>query len=158
MENWIHAAGSWTYLSCYLLSIVSAVVPWFNAEVLLLAFSTVVPFPFGLAGLVVAGSAGQMTGKVALYWAGRGTGRLQSKRVARVLERWRERLEHHPSGPMALIFTSAVLGFPPFYAVTLFAGAIKFRLGPFLVVGTIGRLVRFGMLLFGPHVAYRLFR
>ncbi len=158
MENWIHTAHGWTYLSCYLLSIISAVVPWFNAEVLLLAFSTAVPFPFGLAGLVVAGSAGQMTGKIGLYWAGRGTMRIQSERVAMVLGRWRDRLQQHPSGPLALIFTSAILGFPPFYAVTLFAGAIRFRLDHFLVVGTVGRLARFGVLLFGPHVAYRLFR
>ncbi|RPJ81661.1 MAG: hypothetical protein EHM13_10080 [Acidobacteria bacterium] len=158
MENWSHATGGWTYLSCYLLSIVSALVPWFNAEVLLLAFSTAVPFPFGLAGLVLAGSAGQMTGKIGLYWAGRGTNRLQSERVARALDRWRDRLEHHPSGPLALIFTSAILGFPPFYAVTLFAGAIKFRLDIFLVIGTIGRVARFAILLFGPHIAYRLFR
>lgn len=158
MENWLPIAGSWTYLSCYIISVVSALLPWVNAEVLLLSFSTLVSFPHGLAALVLVGSGGQMTGKIVLYWAGRGTRRLQSSRVSAVLDRWRGRLEKHPSGPAVLIFTSASLGLPPFYAATLFAGAIQYRFGLFLLIGTLGRLVRFGVLLFAPHLVYQWFR
>src|SRR5690606_17698801 len=95
MENWLPIAGSWTYLSCYIISVVSARPPWVDAAALLLSCSTLASFPHGLAALVLVGSGGQMAGKIVLYWAGRGTRRLQSGRVSAVLDRWRGGIEKH---------------------------------------------------------------
>jgi membrane protein YqaA with SNARE-associated domain len=46
--------------------------------------------------------------------------------------------------PPALVFTSALTGLPPFYAVSVAAGMLGFRPGPFLAAGLAGRLLRFG--------------
>jgi len=111
----------------------------------------------GLIGVVLVGSTGQMVGKIPLYWAGRGTVRFQAGRVAQTLDRWRDRLEKRPSGPLSLVFIASSLGIPPFYVVSVVAGALGVRFGSFLFVGLLGRLVRFGLLVFTPHIVYRLF-
>lgn len=47
-------------------------------------------------------------------------------------------------GAPPLVFTSALTGLPPFYVVSVAAGTLGFRPGPFLLAGFAGRLLRFG--------------
>jgi len=149
--------GMGLHLSCYLLSIVSALVPWVNAEILLLSLSVFTSSPFHLAGLVILASAGQMTGKCVLYWAGRGAIPLKGNRVGKALNSWKERFERSPSKSMGLVFISAVFGIPPFYVITILSGAFRLRFGRFLAVGACGRLLHFGMLIMIPQLGSRLF-
>jgi len=144
-------------VSCFALSIVSALVPWVNGEVLLLSLAALVRSPFHLAALVLLASAGQMVGKCALYWAGRGVIPLQSGRVGRTVTSWRERFERSSSRPMGLVFISSALGIPPFYVITILAGAVRLRFGRFIAVGACGRVLRFGALILVPQLAIRLF-
>ena len=144
------------YLSCFVLSIVSALVPWVNGEVLLLSLAALVRSPFPLLVLVLLASAGQMAGKCVLYWAGRGVIPLRSGRIGITLASWRERFERSSSRPMGLIFVSSALGIPPFYVVTILAGAFRVRFGRFIAVGSCGRLLRFGVLVLVPQVAVRI--
>jgi membrane protein YqaA with SNARE-associated domain len=44
------------------------------------------------------------------------------------------------------VFTSAAVGLPPFYGVSLAAGALGMRTRSFVLSGAAGRLVRFGVL------------
>ncbi len=150
-------SGIGIHLSCFSLSIVSALVPWVNGEVLLLSFAALVTSPVHLAALVVMASAGQMVGKVVLYWAGRGVIPLRGGRISRTINSWKERFEKSSSRQMGLVFVSSALGIPPFYVITVLAGAFRIRFGRFIAVGTCGRLVRFGALVFVPHLGIRLF-
>ena len=48
---------------------------------------------------------------------------------------------------------SATAGIPPYYVMTLAAGAIRMDLTFFLVVGFIGRLLRFAFIVVLPQIA-----
>lgn len=145
------------YFSCFVLSIVSAIVPWVNCELLLLSLSALAGSTHQLVCLVLLTITGQMAGKCALYWAGRGTIRFPNTRVSHTIALWRGRLMRSSSRPLALVFISSAFGIPPFYVTTVLAGAARLKFGRFLGVGMCGRLVRFGLLVFIPQVAIRLY-
>jgi membrane protein YqaA with SNARE-associated domain len=143
----------WLVLSYYGLAVASAVFPWINAEVLVLSLPAVAPSRPALILLVLIATAGQMTGKCFLYWAGRkGKGALPG-RAGKALMRWTERLEARPSRAVALVLVSSVVGLPPFYVMTLLAGALRMNFLVYLMAGTTGRLVRFGVLVMLPQLA-----
>ena len=150
-------SGVGVHLSCFALSIVSALVPWVNGEVLLLSLSALVTSPLHLAALVILASAGQMLGKCVLYWAGRGVIPLKGGRVSRIIDSWRGLFERASTRQMGLVFVSSALGIPPFYVITILAGAFRIRFGRFIAVGTCGRLVRFSTLILVPNLGIRIF-
>lgn len=157
MESWCQIGATGLHLSCFALSVVSALVPWVNGEVLLLALTALARSPLEVAALVLLASAGQMAGKCALYWAGRGVVPLRSARARRTLASWKERFERSPSRLLGLVFVSSALGIPPFYVVTILAGAFRVRFGRFMAVGACGRVLRFGLLVLIPQIVLRLF-
>jgi membrane protein YqaA with SNARE-associated domain len=140
------------YLWCFAASVASALLPWLNCEVLLLGLAALAHSPLELGAIVIITSAGQMAGKCALYWAGRGSLRFQRGRVSRTVGAWKERFERSPSRPAVLVFVSSAVGIPPFYVITILAGALRVQFTRFMVLGTCGRLVRFGALAFVPHL------
>lgn len=134
--------------------VLSAVVPWVNAEVLLLSMTPFVRSWSDAAVLVVVATAGQITGKVGIYWVGRVAGdaaRLRPGRGA-ACERWRARMTRRPGSAVSLLFFSATVGVPPFYVLTVLAGVLRVRFVAFLAAGTIGRLLHFGLIA-GPAYA-----
>jgi membrane protein YqaA with SNARE-associated domain len=153
MGAWHEVGAGGLYGLCFALSIVSALVPWVNGEVLLLSFSALARSPFDLVCLVLLASAGQMAGKCALYWAGRGTLRFRLDRASRMVASWRERFNRAPSKHLCLVFISSALGIPPFYVISVLAGVFRIGFGQFVGVGLCGRLVRFGTLAFIPRLA-----
>ena len=130
--------------SCFALTAVSAVVPWVNAELVLLSFTATASSPTAMAVLVVVATVGQMTGKLALYTAGRHGSRAPSQRIARLLDVWRPRCMANPSRADRLVLVSSTIGFPPFILTSLLAGALGMGLARFLLAGSIGRLLHFG--------------
>jgi membrane protein YqaA with SNARE-associated domain len=155
--NALQVSTAGLFVSCFALSVVSALVPWINCELLLLSLAALAGSPFELVCLVLLASMGQMAGKCALYWAGRGTIRFQNSRVSRTTAAWRERFERSLSRPFAFVFLSSAFGIPPFYVTTILAGAVRLQFGRFVGVGMCGRLVRFGLLVFIPQLTIRLF-
>lgn len=145
----------WACAGCFALTVVSAIVPWVNAEVIVLSLPALAPSRAGLALLVLVATAGQMTGKLAVYWAGRGGSAAPSARVARALDRWRPRLAGSPRRAAAFVVLSSASGIPPFYVTTLLAGALRMELAPFMAAGTCGRLIRFGALVLVPDLVMR---
>ena len=129
--------------ACFGLTVVSAVVPWVHAEIILLSFTTTASSPAAIAAFVIVATAGQMTGKTFLYAAGRQGSRVNSPRIARLLERWRPRWMANPGKADQLVLVSSAVGFPPFIMTALVAGALEMQLARFVVVGTIGRLLHF---------------
>ena len=135
-----------TCAACFALTVMSAVAPWINAEIVLLSFTTAAASPAMTAALVLVATAGQMTGKMALYAAGYRGSRAPSERMARILGTWRPRCEANPWRADWLVLVSSTIGIPPFIATSLLAGALRMKIARFVVAGSIGRLVRFGAL------------
>ena len=143
--------------SCFALTALSAVVPWVNAEIVLLSFTATASSPAAMTLLVVIATAGQMTGKLALYAAGRQGSRAPSPRVARLLDVWRPRCLANPSRADRLILVSSTIGFPPFIMTSLLAGALGMDVARFVIAGTVGRLLHFGgLVLLGNLVMHAL--
>jgi membrane protein YqaA with SNARE-associated domain len=143
----------WMILSYFGLAVTSAVCPWVNAEVIVLSIPAVAPSKAALVLLVLTATAGQMTGKCLLYWAGRKGNRVLPGRAGKALTTWRDRLEARPAKAVALVLISSVVGLPPFYLMTLLAGALRMNFLVYLTAGTTGRLVRFGVLVMLPQLA-----
>lgn len=154
--NQLNAA--WPYLWCFALSIVSALVPWVNGEVILLSLAVLARSPGAKALLVLSASAGQMAGKCILYWVGKDVIPLKSGRVRATIATWKGRFEQSPSKMLSLVFVSSAVGIPPFYVITVLAGVFRVRFGPFFTIGACGRLVRFGVLAFVPWIMLQWFR
>ncbi len=143
------------YLGTLLFCFGSGLIPIFNAELFLVAVSTwavssVAPLPL----IVALAAAGQMSAKIILYYSARGvlekaTGRRQARieRARLKLARWRQR-------PIWYLLISSTFGLPPFFIISLLAGALKIRLRTFLVIGTLGRVLRFGVIVALPWLSF----
>jgi membrane protein YqaA with SNARE-associated domain len=145
----------WLAGGCYLLALVSALVPWVNAEVLMLAALPFARSPLHLALLVALMTLGQMTGKSAMYWCSRRAALRPTLRMRNTMTRWTARLDRHPRWALGVVLVSSAVGIPPFYIVSIVAGALNIAFGRFLVVGTLGRLVHFAALALVPQLIGR---
>jgi membrane protein YqaA with SNARE-associated domain len=140
-----------TLLASFALAVVSAIVPWVNGELILLAFTAPATAATDLAAVVVAVTAGQVTGKSALYWLARRAQRLPPRRVDAAIDRWREQAARRPLAGLATMFASATFGVPPLYITTLAAGSLMVEFGSFLAIIVVGRLLHFGAIALTPR-------
>jgi membrane protein YqaA with SNARE-associated domain len=151
--NLISIDPAWIGVWCFALMVASAVLPWVNAELIVLSLPAFAKSPAGLFGLVVLATAGHMLGKCAVYWTGRGGGRVGgrvlSPRVESAVAKWRDRLTR-PRRAVSLVAFSSLSGLPPFYFVSLAAGALRMNFALYLAAGSAGRLLRFGVLVMIP--------
>ena len=146
----------WIAAGYYALAVVSALVPWVNAEVIMLSAVPLAGSPSRLALLVGLVTLGQMTGKATIYWIARHAVRPQAPRLQRAIDRWREPLERRPQLALGVMLLSSTVGLPPLYIITLAAGALHVAFGRFLAVGTVGRLLHFAVLAFVPQLIWRI--
>jgi uncharacterized membrane protein YdjX (TVP38/TMEM64 family) len=98
-----------------------------------------------------------MTGKAAMYWLSRKSARPRSPLAQRAVDRWRARLQQRPRSALAVIFLSALVGFPPFFVVSLAAGALGVEFRRFFAAGAVGRLVHFTVVACIPELLRRAF-
>jgi membrane protein YqaA with SNARE-associated domain len=132
----------------FVMAFVSGVVPFvINTELCLLAVAATTSAPAPV--IVVTAATGQMLAKFTLFLAGRGAIRLRCIRWDR-REAAVAAFDKHRAHSLALVGVSAVTGLPPFYGVSLVAGALRLRPVPFLVVGTLGRIARFTVVYLAP--------
>jgi membrane protein YqaA with SNARE-associated domain len=134
----------------FAIGFVSGLVPAVNTEAYLLAVAALAPSG-AVAPVVVFVTAGQMLAKALLYLAG--SGALHSRFLAAHEQRLasvRRRIERMRSGASALLFSSALIGIPPFYFVSVAAGSLRWSLARFLLVGGSGRLLRFAAIVALP--------
>jgi membrane protein YqaA with SNARE-associated domain len=139
-------------VTSFLICGLGALLPFVNTEVYLIGAAALMPHALWVP-LVVAGSVGAMAGKVLLYYAGRGVVKLPWKRAQQGIAAMQARMEAKPAAGKWLYTVSAVLGLPPFYVTTIAAGAVRMNFVFFLVVGFIGRLIRFAAVVALPGVA-----
>jgi len=145
----------WIAAGCYTLAVVSAVVPWVNAEVMMLSAVPLAGSSMQLAVLVALVTLGQMTGKTIIYWTSRNATRPRAPRLQNAIEGWREHLQRHPRSALGIVLVSSIIGLPPFYIVSIAAGALNVAFGRFFAVGAAGRLVHFAVLAFVPRLVWR---
>jgi membrane protein YqaA with SNARE-associated domain len=141
-----HVAFTWACLGCFGGTMVSAIVPWVSAEVLMLSLPALTPSPYELGVLVVIGTLGQMLGKCVLYWTARRTPVRRIGGRAAAIVRWSSRFMDRPGRATGVVLVSSCLGLPPFFAITMVAGAMKMNFSSFVAAGTMGRLVHFSLL------------
>ena len=139
----------------------SAVIPIINGELVLLG--AVATMPEAIVPLVLVAAVGQMIGKCVMYGAGAGVVTLAEKKdekkkktLTRYIERYREKFESHPRSAAALVLVSSSVGLPPFYVISLLAGAFRFGFWRFAILGLIGRTARFAVIAAVPAAAHAI--
>jgi len=140
------------WLTTFAVCVVGAVVPVVNTEIYLISVSALSPTDF-VGPLVVAATAGQMLGKVGMYLAGRGIMKLKNEKVRGRVVALRDKLGERPWLAKATLFSSATLGLPPLYVMSIACGAIGMGLASFVVIGSVGRLIHFAVVAMLPQYA-----
>jgi membrane protein YqaA with SNARE-associated domain len=138
------------WITTFAVCVAGAVIPFINTEIYLVSVSALSP-PAFVMPLVAAATAGQMVGKVAMYYAGRGVLRVRNERVKRAVTRLHDRLVDRPRLALALLFSSATVGVPPLYAMAVACGMARMGVVSFAVVGTVGRLIHFAAVALLPQ-------
>lgn len=130
--------------------VASAVLPWVNAEILMLALLPTAVAHGHVIALAALAVAGQMAGKTAIFCLARGgTSAFARGKLACQVERWRPALTT-PSRAVPLLLLSATIGFPPLFALTILAGALQMRFRLFFIASTVGRILHFGAIALLP--------
>ena len=130
----------------------SALLPLINIEVYLGGVAA------GRVGsvwpLAIVAAAGQMAGKVVYYYLGRSSldwGWVRRKtdgpKFQAQLERWRHRLGDRPYIAGLVVFIAASVGIPPLAIVSVIAGSLRVSFPVFVVLGFLGRVLRFASIL-----------
>lgn len=132
--------------------LLGAIVPFVNTEIYLVTVAALAPRGF-VAPLVVAATLGQMIGKVAMFYAGRGVGRVRSERVQRGVAKLRERLGGRPWAAKLVLFGSATVGLPPLYVMAVACGTLGMGVVSFFLIGSAGRLIHFAVVALLPRYA-----
>lgn len=146
-----------TFASTVAIGVASGIVPLVNAELYIVLLGTAAPRSL-LPALLVVATLSHMVGKSVMYLAGRSLDRLPPSAFTQRVAAARATLAHRPALGGALVFTSALTGLPPFYAVAVGSGVVRYSFASFFVLGAAGRLLRFGALVFLPELARTLAR
>src|SRR5688500_6529618 len=133
-------------------AVASAVIAVINIERYLRGAAALAPAAVAVP-LVLAATIGQMVGKVVMYFAATGAVKLPGERLQKALDGMNATLRDRPRSGGALVFASAAAGVPPFFIVTVAAGAARMNLAAFVVLGFLGRLIRFAVIVALPHLA-----
>lgn len=129
----------------------AGLIPLINTEAFLVAVSMWgVSSPAQLPLVVVLGAIGQMTAKVLLYYAGLGMFELPRGRWKAKIEKARASLDRWSKRPYLIFALSSSTGLPPFYLVSIAAGAMRIGFRAFCVIGLLGRIVRFAVIVAIP--------
>lgn len=137
-------------LATFVYCVASGVIPVVNAEIFLVGVAAVAP-PSSLWVVALVAAVGQMVAKSFMYLGGRGVFRLPMGKRKEDLEKARAKVERWRSRDL-LVFVSAGLGLPPFFAIAILAGTLRFPFVRFLLAGFAGRLVRFSLVLAVPQI------
>jgi membrane protein YqaA with SNARE-associated domain len=149
----------WETLGALLLgTAVSGIIPLVNAELLVVVAAAALP-PVGAPLVALVSMTGQMMTKTSLFGLARWAPSRLPKRARDGLQSASKTLEERGGAAGSLVFTSAMIGLPPFYGVSLAAGALGMRLSSFVGCGCAGRFLRFGVLAwagsrFGPDALH----
>jgi len=130
------------------LAFLSGVIPFvLNIELYLLAVAAFTDAP--AAAVVGLATAGQTAAKLVLYLVGKGALNVKWVRKS-AASKAAGAFAKRPGSGLSVVAASAVVGFPPLYAVSLVAGMLRLPLVAFTVIILAGRLVRFSAIYLVP--------
>lgn len=143
------------YVMTFFVAIVSALCPLVNLE---LYISGVAAFaaPIGTWPIAFTAATGQSLGKLFWYQVGRSS--MHWNFVQKIMQRasWKkqynrvtEQIDKRPWTGNAMVFASATVGLPPLAIMAVIAGQLHFSRVAFYVVTTVGRTMRFAVVLGG---------
>ena len=144
-----------TFLTTFAFCLLGSVIPVFNTEIYLLAASAIAP-PQLVPALIVGAALSQMLGKSLLYYGGRGALNLPIKRLRTMVESVQRRYEQGAAAPAlggTVVLASAGVGLPPFYVVSVACGIFRVPFLQFLLIGLIGMLARYTVVVMAPQLA-----
>ena len=132
------------YAGTFVVAAIGSVFPLVSIEVFLVAITIAHPEPALALPIVLLAAAGQVLGKLPIYFASRGVASLGSSTRLERLRGWAARRRH---GAPLVVGASALLGLPPFSIIATTAGVLAMRLRVFCTVVAIGRAVRFAVII-----------
>ena len=136
----------------FVVAAVSSVVPLVAIEVFLVGVTlALAPAVAPLPALVLLAAAGQVAGKLPIYYAARGAAGVPGPHRAR-LERVRAWVARRPS-KLLVLASSAALGLPPFSLAATVAGALTIPARTFCAVIFAGRALRFALIVAAALIA-----
>ena len=138
------------FLATFVYSVTAGVFPLLNVEIYLIAVAASAPSS-ALLPLIVAATAGQMVAKSLLYLTGFGLLHLPIRAARERIDRTADRLKTYRRGVWTLMLVSSFVGVPPFYVVSIAAGTLRLNFWLFFLIGTLGRLVRFAVVVLIPE-------
>ncbi|CAN5836784.1 membrane protein [soil metagenome] len=132
------------YGGTFAVAAISSVLPFVAIDVFLVGIALVAPVA-ALPFVVMLAAAGQVAGKLPIYFASLGIAALPGPHRARLdrVRRWLARWEH---APRSVLLASAVLGLPPFSLVATAAGVLGIGPRPFAALVFVGRGLRFAVI------------
>jgi membrane protein YqaA with SNARE-associated domain len=132
------------YGGTFAVAAISSVLPFVAIDLFLVGIALVAPAA-GLPLVVLLAAAGQVAGKLPIYYACRGVAALPGRHRAR-LDRVKAWIARWESAPRSILLTSAVLGLPPFSIVATAAGVLGIGPRTFSALVFLGRGLRFAAL------------
>ena len=126
----------------------SGLIPVINAELLVTGAAALVG-PSMVPVVATVCTVGQMISKTLLFGLARWSPSHLPKRARSVVTRAAEKLRKRDNAVGGTIFLSALIGFPPFYGVTLASGALRVSAPLFVGISFTGQLIRFAALAWG---------
>ncbi|MGA8256410.1 MAG: hypothetical protein WB767_07525 [Nocardioides sp.] len=148
------------WLTTFVLSIVSALVPFLPIEVYILGAGVTESGTAAAISLGFAAGAGATVGKIIWYEAARrgvesawAQKKLAAPKVKAGYERWLARMEGRPVYAAAILFVAASVGVPPLLVMAAVAGLLKMPMWIFIPTVLVGRTVRFSLLFLGVDFA-----
>lgn len=142
------------YGASFVIGFVSGLVPFVNSEVYLLFVSPFSARPT-LVPIAILSASGQLLAKTILYLAGRGVISMKMTKMRDRIDAVHKKFVEWRHKTDALIFVSSALGLPPFYVVSVVAGAAKLNFPKFFVIGLVGRSMRFAVIVLFPQFVMR---
>lgn len=133
------------YAGTFLVAAISSVIPLIAIEVFLAGAVLALEPPLAaLPLLVLLAAAGQLAGKLPIYYATRSLADLSGRHRA-----WLDRMRAWTArrrSPSLILAASAVLGLPPFSLVATAAGPLAVPVRTFCAVVFAGRALRFAVI------------
>lgn len=133
-------------LGAFLSSVLSGFVPIVNGEVVAVTAAMLVT-PDAHGPLLAACVGGQMLAKLCLYGIARWSPKRLPTRAQGAIARFEALSQKR--GSMLIVFASAAIGMPPFYLVTIAAGALRLPAVLFAACGMAGTLARYAVVVWG---------
>jgi membrane protein YqaA with SNARE-associated domain len=144
------------YLTTYIVAVISGFVPVVNVEVFLVWVAALTPRSQAV-GITLLATLGQMTAKTIMYLAAAGVLKISVKKPGKKLQAVQMKMAAWQHRMGLFLFSSASLGVPPFYVVSIASGICRVPIAVFLIWGLAGRLIRFAVTVFLPHLLKGLF-